>query len=255
MSASAVKEGAGARSQVSNLVTWVATILTLLFLTPLFAPLPEAVLGALIIHAVWHIIASRKLLKLRQAAPAEFWFGVLAFLGVLFIDVFEGMIIGLVASLLFMIYKTSKPHIGSLGRDPDIPGAYSDMERHPENIPVPGVLIARIDSQIYYANALTARDTIKAMIEEMDPPPQIVILDAEAQEELDLTSTDVIRGLVKELQDKGINIYLADVHEPLFEHGRETGLLQAIGEDHVFATLDLAVKAAETAVSQTEAVE
>ncbi len=63
MSASAVKEGAGARTQVTNLVAWAVTIVTLLFLTPLFAPLPEAVLAALIIHAVWHIIASRKLQK------------------------------------------------------------------------------------------------------------------------------------------------------------------------------------------------
>ena len=61
ISASAVSEGAGARSQVTNLVTWVVTIITLLFLTPLFAPLPEAVLAALIIHAVWHIIAALKL--------------------------------------------------------------------------------------------------------------------------------------------------------------------------------------------------
>ena len=68
MSASAVKEGAGARSQVTNLVTWVVTIITVLFLTPLFATLPEAVLAALIIHAVWHIIASRKLQKLRLAS-------------------------------------------------------------------------------------------------------------------------------------------------------------------------------------------
>ncbi len=71
MSGSAVKEGAGARSQVANLVTWVATIVTLLFLAPIFTNLPEAVLGALIIHAVWHIIASRKLLRLRQEAPAR----------------------------------------------------------------------------------------------------------------------------------------------------------------------------------------
>ena len=65
MSASAVKEGAGARSQVTNLVTWVVTIITVLFLTPLFTTLPEAVLAALIIHAVWHIIASRKLQQIR----------------------------------------------------------------------------------------------------------------------------------------------------------------------------------------------
>ena len=250
MSASAVKEGSGARSQVANLVTWAATILTLLFLTPLFAPLPEAVLGALIIHAVWHIIISRKLYKLRQASRVEFWFGVLAFLGVIFIDVFEGMIIGLVASLLFVLYKTSRPHIASLGRVPDARGAYTDINRHPENIPVPGVLIMRFDSQIYYANALTVRDTVKAMVEEMDPPPQIVIMDAEAQEEIDVTSTDVINGLVKELHGKGIDIYMADVHAPVLEYGRQTGLVDAIGEEKIFATLDLAVKAAGAAVSE-----
>ena len=67
MSASAVKEGAGARSQVANLVAWAVTIITLLFLTPLFKTLPEAVLAALIIHAVWHIIASRKLQEIRTS--------------------------------------------------------------------------------------------------------------------------------------------------------------------------------------------
>ncbi len=122
MSSSAVKEGAGARTQVANLVTWVVTIVTVLFLTPLFASLPEAVLGALIIHAVWHIIASRKLQRLRQEAPAEVWFGVLALWGVLLIDVLQGMIIGLVASLLFVVYRTARPHVSSLGRVPGSDG-------------------------------------------------------------------------------------------------------------------------------------
>jgi len=143
MSSSAVKEGAGARSQVTNLVTWVVTIITVLFLTPLFTTLPEAVLAALIIHAVWHIIASRKLLKIRQASPVEFWFGALALAGVLFIDVLQGMIIGVVASLVFVIYKTSRPHISSLGRVPGVPGAYSDLSRHPENTPIRGIDRAR----------------------------------------------------------------------------------------------------------------
>ena len=61
MSASAVKDGAGARTQVTNLVAWVVTAITLLFLTPIFTNLPEAVLAALIIHALWHILSSRKL--------------------------------------------------------------------------------------------------------------------------------------------------------------------------------------------------
>ena len=162
MSASAVKEGAGARSQVANLVAWAVTIITLLFLTPLFRTLPEAVLAALIIHAVWHIIASRKLQQIRHESRTEFWFGVLALAGVLLIDVLEGMVIGLVASLVFVIYRSSRPHLSSLGRVPGVPGAYTDLGRHPENTPVPHMLILRLDGPLYYANALTTRDKIKA---------------------------------------------------------------------------------------------
>jgi high affinity sulfate transporter 1 len=135
MSASAVKEGAGARSQVTNLVTWVVTIITVLFLTPLFTTLPEAVLAALIIHAVWHIIAARKLQQIRLVSRTEFWCGMLALAGVLLIDVLEGMIIGVVASLVLVIYRSSRPHLSSLGRVPGAPGAYTDLTRHPENVP------------------------------------------------------------------------------------------------------------------------
>ena len=223
MSSSAVKEGAGARSQVTNLVTWVVTIITVLFLTPLFTTLPEAVLAALIIHAVWHIIASRKLLKIRQASPVEFWFGALALAGVLFIDVLQGMIIGVVASLVFVVYKSSRPHISSLGRVPGVPGAYSDLSRHPENTPIPGVLIVRVDAQFYYANALTVRDNVKAMIADMASPPRAVIVDSTAWDEIDVTSTDVFKSLMKELHGKGIEVYCAEVHAPVLEYARQTG--------------------------------
>ena len=246
MSASAVKEGAGARSQVTNLVAWAVTIVTLLFLTPLFAPLPEAVLAALIIHAVWHIIASRKLQKIRLASWVEVWFGVLALAGVLLIDVLEGMVIGLVVSLLFVVYRTSRPHVASLGRVPGVPGAFSDLNRHPENTPVPGVLIVRLDAQVYYANALTVRDLVKAMIADMESPPRAVIFDSSAQDEIDVTSTDVIKGLFKELHGRGIQVYLAEVHAPVLDQGRKTGLLESIGEDHVFPTVDLAVRSIES---------
>ena len=245
MSASAVKEGAGARTQMANLVAWGVTIITLLFLTPLFAPLPEAVLAALIIHAIWHIIASRKLQKIRQASRVEFWFAVLAFAGVLLIDVLPGMVIGLVASLIFVIYRSSRPHLSSLGRVPGVPGAYSDLARHPENIPVPGVLIVRVDGQLYYANALTVRDRVKAMIADMAAPPRAVLVDSSSQDQLDVTSTDMLKGLVKELHGQGIDVYLADVHAPVLEHVRKAGLLESIGEDHVFPTVDLAVRSIE----------
>ena len=166
--------------------------------------------------------------------------------GVLLIDVLQGMVIGLLASLVFVIYRSTRPHLSSLGRVPGVTGAYSDMGRHPENEPVPGVLILRLDGQIYYANALTTRDRVKAMVDEMAPPPRAVVLDSTAQDQLDLTSATMLKSLVRELQGKGIAIYVAEVHAPVRELASQAGLLDLIGEDHVFPTVDAAVHSLET---------
>ncbi len=245
MSASAVKDGAGARSQVTNLVTWVATIVTVLFLTPLFKNLPEAVLAALIIHAVSHILASRKLQQIRLVSKTEFGLALLTFFGVVLVDVLQGMIIGLLASLLLVIYQSSRPHLAILGRVPGVADAYADLQRHPEIVPVPGILIFRLDAQLYYANALTVRDQIKNILEGSDPLPRAVLFDAINQNSLDLTSAEVLMGLVKELHAKGISLHVAGAHSPVLEFARKTGLVDLIGEDHFHRTMDAAVQAIE----------
>jgi SulP family sulfate permease len=253
MSASAVKEGAGGRTQIANIVAWGVTLVTLLFFTPLFTSLPEAVLAALIIHAIWHILTARKLEKIRMVSPTEFWLGVITLAGVLFIDVLEGMIIGLVASVLLVLYQSSRPHIASLGRIPGIPGAYSDLERHPENSTVPGVIILRLDAPIYYASALTVRGRMKTLVDEAGPSLRAVVLDAAGQDSLDVTSAEVLKGLLAELKDKGIDYYVAELHAPVREFGQRTGLLEMIGEDHLFPTLDAAVRFIEMSTGSEKA--
>jgi sulfate permease, SulP family len=229
-------------------VTWVAVIVTLLFLTPLFAPLPEAVLAALIIHAVWHIIAARKLQRVRAVSRTEFWLGALALAGVLLIDVLEGMMIGLVASMLLVIYRSSRPHLSSLGRVPDVPGAFSDLGRHPENQAIPGVLITRLDAPMYYANALTVRDRVRALVAETHP--RVLILDAEGQEDLDITSAEVLVATVKSLHASGIIVLVAQAHGPVLEAARPFGLDQLVGDANFFPTLEAAVRAAEDHLAQ-----
>jgi high affinity sulfate transporter 1 len=241
MSGSAVKEGAGARSQATNIIAWAVTIITVLFLTPLFTSLPEAVLAALIIHAVWHLIAARKLATIRYQAPSEVWFGVIALLGVVLIDVLEGMIIGLLASLLFVVFRSSRPHVSSLGQVPEQPGVFSDLSRHPENRAVSGVLIVRPDEPIFYANWRSVADRVKALLEEMAAPPRAVIFDSSNQDEIDYTSTVGLAGVVKELAEKGIDVYFVGLHATILQHDR-TGLLGPILEGHSFPTMDQAVR-------------
>ena len=251
MSQSAVKERAGARSQVANLVAWVVTLVTLLFLTPLFASLPEAVLAALIIYALWHILAARKLERIRLVSRTEFWLAVVTLLGVLVFDVLYGMVIGLLVSLLLVIYKSSRPHLASLGRSPGQPGIYTDLQRHPENTPVPGILITRLDSPIYYANALTVRDRILALVAAAQPPPRALVWAAGGQDHLDITSVEMLKGLVRKLQKQGIEIFVAEVHAPVRDFGQRTGLVELIGQEHEFPTIESAVRFIEQHWSHT----
>ena len=245
MSGSAVKEGAGGRTQVSNLVAWVAVIITVLFLTPLFKTLPEAVLAALIIHALWHIIVARKLKTVRLVSRAEFALGVLTFFGVLFFDVLEGMMIGLLASLVWFIYKSTKPHLSSLGRAPGRTDLFFDISRHPEIPPIPGLLILRLNSPLFYANSQSVRDRTMVLVDEADPPLRAVIIDTVAQDELDVTSAEMLKKLYEELQRRGITVYLAQVHAPVREFARRVGLDVVIADDHVFPTVSEAVAAFE----------
>jgi len=245
MSGSAVKEGAGARTQVSNLVAWVMVIITVLFLTPLFKTLPEAVLAALIIHALWHIVVARKLKQVRLVSRTEFVLGLLAFFGVLLTDVLQGMMIGLLASLVWFIYRSTRPHLARLGGVPGQKGVFTDISRHPENIPVPGLLILRLNSPMFYANAQSVRDHARALVDEVDPPPRAVLIDAVTQDELDVTSAEILKKLYGELQREGIEVYLAEVHAPVLESGRRMGLGEVIPDDHIFPTVSAAVAAFE----------
>ena len=83
-----------------------------------------------------------------------------------------GLLVGLLIKLVLVIYRSSRPYLSALGRVPGVPGAYTSLERHPENIPVPGVLILRLDSPMTYYNTLTIRDRLKAMIAAEQPRPR-----------------------------------------------------------------------------------
>ena len=241
MAPSAVNDGAGGRSQVVSLVAWGAVILTLLFLTPLFTNLPETILAALILHALWHIVASRKLKTARLVSRPEFALGLLTFAGVILIGVLEGMLIGLVSALLLVLYRSSRAHLSRLGKAPEVAGAYSAIARHPESVPVPGVLILRLDAPIYYANALTVRDKIMDMINESDQPVAAVLFDAAVQDALDITSSNMLKSLIKKLHNQGILTYFAEAQDPVLAFSAKTGLTDLIGEDHLFPTVDAAI--------------
>ena len=241
LSQSAVNEGAGARSEVSPLIAALLILITVLVLTPLFKNLPEAVLAALIIHAVSHLWKIAEMRRYYGLQRLEFWLALATMLGVITIDVLPGLVIGVTAMLLLVIYRASRPQVGSLGRRPREPGAYGDVGRHPDYEPVPDLLVLRLDAPLFYVNATPVRDCIKTLVGASDPTPKALIIDLGGNERLDITSAEMLAGLVHTMHSAGVDVALADVRQPVITMARRSGLAKRLGENRIFHTIDEAV--------------
>ena len=176
LSKTAVNGSAGARSQLSGLVVAAMTVVTLLFLTGLFEQLPEATLGAVVIAAIVELVDIPALTELYRmhtrrlgsiyghAARADFIAAVAALVGVLVFDTLPGLFIGITVSLLLLLYRASRPHVAELGRVPGSTVQFADRGRHPENAAVPGVVILRAESGLFFANAEAVRTAVRRSV-------------------------------------------------------------------------------------------
>ncbi len=244
LSQSAVNDGAGARTELSPLVAAALSLITVVALTPLFHDLPEAVLAALIIHAVHHLMRVAQMRRYYRLDRWEFWLGISTLLGVVVFEVLPGLGIGVVLSLVLLIGRASRPKVSILGRDLAQPGAYRDIERDPDAQTIAGILIVRPDAQLFYANAQAVRDAIDTAAA-AEPRPVVVIVDLDANDDLDITSAEHLTKLQGELAASGIQLCFAHVHDPARDIMEATGLLERVGPEHFFVNLDTAVKWAE----------
>jgi anti-anti-sigma factor len=193
-------------------------VVTLLFLTGLFEELPEAVLAAVVIAAVIELVDIPALIGLYRAhtqslgriygfaARPDFIAAVAALLGVLVFETLPGLFIGIGVSILLLVYRASRPHIAVLGRaGADSP--FEDVERNPEAAAVEGIVILRIESGLFFANADAVRESIREKA--ADPDVGAVVLDAETIPFIDFTAAHMLIGLGHDLQRHGTRLVLA----------------------------------------------
>jgi sulfate permease, SulP family len=240
LSQTAVNDGAGARTEFSSIVAAALSLITVVALTPLFKDLPEAVLAALIIHAVSHLMKVAEMRRFYRLVPREFWLGMLTLGGVIVFDVLPGLLIGVVTALVLLIYRGSRPPISFLGSDPRTPDVFIDTARHPDAVPIPHVLVVRPDAPLFYANAQAIRDAIDVRVASATDI-RAVVLDIDANDDLDITTTEQLQKLFEGLQRQGIAVGVAHFHGPALQMAERSGLLGVIGPDHVFANAAEAV--------------
>jgi high affinity sulfate transporter 1 len=233
LSKSSVNVASGAKTEMASLAQGIFIILTLLFLAPLFADLPEAVLGAIVIQAVIFGLMDVKAMKrIYRLNRTEFWVGIIALLGVLTFGTLQGVLIGLLLSLLVLIARSSRPDIPVLGRWPGT-DVFHRLKENPDSETYPGLVIMRFDGPLYFATANALRDKVRAVITDAAPPVTMVLIDMEGVNYLDLEGSDMLNEIAENMKGVGVEIHLARVKHEVMEMIKKDGVDRTIGSDHI----------------------
>jgi SulP family sulfate permease len=252
LSQSAVNESAGARTEMSPVFASLLSLVTVIALTPLFHDLPEAVLAALIIHAVSRLMRVGEMRGFYRLVPREFWLGLITLAGVIVFDVLAGLIIGVLLSLVLFIARASRPRVSVLGENPAVPGTYLDLDRHPEAHATEGVLVVKADAPIFYANAQAVRDSIDDLVGKANDPVRAVVLDLDTNDDIDITTADQLVKLRHSLDGRATTLCLAHVHAPTVDIAQRAGLIRSPASDHLFPTVAAAVAWASDAQDRAD---
>ncbi|KWE49285.1 hypothetical protein WL76_22020 [Burkholderia ubonensis] len=199
-SATSANEAAGAQSRFAGL--WAAGVIALIvwLLLPQLSRTPEPVLAAIVIFAVSH--------SLHPSVFRPYWTWhrdrlvvVAALLAVLVLGVLHGLLAAVGVSLLLTLRKLSEPNVSVLGRLRDSHD-FVDVSIHEDAKPVPGVLIARPEAQLFFANADRMLNRVRALMRAA-PDTHTVLLSLEETPDVDGTTIESLRTFAAECAARG----------------------------------------------------
>ena len=257
LSGSAAAIASGAKSQMSNIFLAGFVLLTLVFFAPLFQWLPEAVLAAVIITAMWESASPKRMMTLWRIDREDFAAAFITFILVLFLDLLPALIVGIVLSVIFMIYRMSFPGRAVLGWAEELGNfeaiSWQYGRQHGKTgsdaRPIPGVIVYRFAAPIIFSNAEAFEKTAKKLLIDAgakDNLPHTLVIDCEEVAYIDTTGAAAIVNLLNYAQRYELELLLARVHIGARKWLELTGVLDDIGEERIYPTVRSAVNSAVT---------
>jgi high affinity sulfate transporter 1 len=253
-SRTALGDAAGSSTQLASLVTLASIVLVLLVFRPVLEYFPLAALGALVIYAALRLVDTAAFALLWRFRWTEFALAAATTAAVLLADILLGVVIAVVLSVLELLYRVARPHDAIQGFVPGLAGMH-DIDDYPQATTVPGLLVYRYDSPLFFANASDFRRRVLAAVDEVervDGPVRWLLVNTESNVEIDSTAVEVLEQVRHALQQRGIEMALARVKQDLAVPLTRAGFLQRLGPDRVFPTLPTAVEAYRAWVATAE---
>ncbi|MCA9874135.1 MAG: sulfate permease [Anaerolineales bacterium] len=250
MSKTAASVESGAQSQMVSIIAAVAILITAVALTPLFYSLPEATLGAIVIHAVWHSINLRKVGQYRGITTLDYATAVVALGGVLLLGLLQGLLLATFLALVVLLFGTKRRNTAVLGK---VPGTtvFRSIENYPDGETFPGLVILRFDGALFFANAPDFISAARQALTTAQSPPKVVLIDGESMNGIDATAAIMLMEFQEELTRSGIELRLCRMKTEIMKIIQRTELYATIPPEHYYLTVEEAVKAYLTDTQQS----
>lgn len=243
-SRTALGSAAGSRTQVYSLVMLAAIVVTLLVLRPVLEYFPLAALGALVVYAALRLIDLPAFGQLWRFRAAELALALATTVAVLALDILTGVLVAVGLSVVELLYRVARPHDAIEGLVPGLAGMH-DVDDYPEAETVPGLVVYRYDSPLFFANAADFRRRAVAAVdkvERQDGPVRWLLLNVESNVEIDSTAVAALDELRHQMEERGILLALARVKQDLAVQLVRAGFMQKVGTERVFPTLPTALE-------------
>jgi SulP family sulfate permease len=213
-SRTAVSDAAGTRTPLASIFAALLIIPTVLFLTPVFASLPQAALGATIMVAVLNLVDVAEMRHIAHVKRSDLVGLGVSFGATLLLGIERGMLVAIVASMLVVFARMSKPHSAVLGRIPDTT-SYRNVQRFPDAEVYDGIRIVRIDAALSFVNAQHVKRLCLDEAAAITAAPRALVIDCSGLNDIDATGADVLAEIITELDDSPVTLHLADVKGPV----------------------------------------
>jgi high affinity sulfate transporter 1 len=240
-SQTAVNRDAGARTQISTLVTAAVVALTLLFLARFISYMPQATLGALVLVAAAGLISIKSFRAMRRIRSTEWVWAVIAFAGVILLGTLEGIAIAVFVSILTLFIQASFPPVYAMGRKPSTDVFRPLSPDHPEDETVPGLLMVRTEGRMTFASAPNTTDKFWDLIHKFEP--QVLVIDFSAIPDLEYTALGMLTEAEERLSSQGITLWLAALNPEPLKVIRHAPLGETLGDERLFFNLEQAMEA------------
>lgn len=240
-SRTALAEAAGGRTQLTSLVAAVVVAVVLLFAGQLLESFPLAALGGLVVYAAARLIDVAEMRRIVAFRRSETVIAATSFTGVVLFDLLAGIGIAVALSVAELFARIARAHDAVQGEVPGLAGLH-DIDDYPEATTIPGLVVYRYDAPLCFANAEDFRTRVLAAVDDAGPVVEWVVLNTEANVEIDLTATDMLEHLRAELASRGIVLALARVKHDLAVYLDRAGFASRVGTDHIYPTLPTALE-------------